>query len=150
MKKKIVHLIIAFIICSCSFLPACFVTSCDRREMTEFYSNDSNYEVIVGKITYSNLTNDGERFIWLESERGSSDYTYSLRIVVGSERYLNEKGITLEVGEELFSITTSTKIWWNGWFFPVVAITRIADNEELLNFETGKANFLYWIQYELH
>ena len=146
MRKRIIHLIIAFIICSCAFLPACFVTSCDRRRMTEFYSNDSNYEVIVGKITYSNLTYDGERFIWLESE----ERTYSLSIVSASEMYLNEKGVTLEVGEELFSITTSTETWWNGWVFPVVAITRIADNEELLDFDTGKANLLYWIQYKLH
>lgn len=147
MKKRIIYLIIAIItFASCCLISACFVSTIDRKKMTIFYSNNSNYEVIEGKITYSNLSSEnGARIIWLETE----DNIYTLKIIPYNENELNKKGIILDAGEDKFSITTSTKTWWDGYIFPIVAIDRIADNEELLDFETGKENLLYWIQNDL-
>ena len=53
------------------------------------------------------------------------------------------------VSENQFKFTSSEKVFWNGWFYPIVAVKSLNGEKTYLDFETGKENWLNYIENEM-
>ena len=61
---------------------------------------------------------------------------------------LVENGFFDVMEEKEFKVITSFYMWWDGWNFPIVGIK--SEDTVYLDYKTGKANLLDWIQNDLN
>ena len=128
----------------------------ERKKLYNYYSEDANYVVIKGKITESEIVK-GEIFLSIEMDVEAYGEIYEnwmidsyfnspyFRIDEQSEIVAEGNGFLGVIEEnKVFEFTTSFRMWWNGWRFPIVGIS--SEETVYLDYDTGKANFLEWIQ----
>ena len=160
-------------------LSGCFLLSIsdkERAEIFSYYSNDDNYLEVTGILINNYLGRDGNTgwFIMFDEEFVSQNEKICKRFPInnpcgaGGKIVSNSQNILIDNGfydllidpdysniypetkpliEEQITIITCPKIWWDGWDPPIVAV-KVGDTV-YLDFETGKANFLDWIQNDL-
>ena len=141
--KKLTFFALSLIITVCVF-SACNMpfASCTakrlRKSMTEYYSNNENYSQLEGKI----ISVGAEKLL---IDVISSNGEFSFREGINSDYFMltNIDSFDLKCGE-VITFTSAPKQFYDGHHFPIVAIEK--DGVVLLDFETGKANLLNWIE----
>lgn len=159
------------------FWAGCFsVTSRERKKLFEYYSEDSVYVNVFGTIRFchfddfggawwsirfdemyvEDLGEDIKRWGGYDSDGkvggGFNIVPQNQEILIANSFYdlfseLNVDGFTECVLDSTIEIISVPRIWWDGWSYPIVQVK--VDNEVYLDFNTGKSNFLNWIQNDL-
>lgn len=176
-KSCIIYLM-ATVLVSLFCLSGCFMLPTmpwQREEMYSYYSDDSNYIEVYGTITANFFDYDGTGWVLLFDDEFvsanqelcknfSSNNPHGAGFQITNKTYeilfengfydlvLDESEIDESVEypaiiEETVYIVTSIRTWW-GMGCPVIQV-RVGDTV-YLDYETGKANFLSWIQNEMY
>ena len=177
-KTFIMGIIIAML-ASLYSMSGCFllpISDKERAEIYTYYSNDDNYFKLTGFLVDNYLDRIGnagwfimfdEDFIAENPELCEKFSNYNPlgapgKIVNKSQNILIENGFydllidteheniypqTEPLIEERITIITNQKMWWEGWDAVIVAVS--VGDTVYLDFETGKANLLDWIQNDL-
>lgn len=140
-----------------------------RRMMKQTYSDDNTYSTIVGQAQIR-YYNEKEMYITLTLDEvlvdnydhyiiGNDYYYYYLptqceTINANGFKELLSEPITDKYGATYYEVTrqvtmiVSEDIWWDG--MSPFAVGLSVDDNEYLPYETGKANLLHYIEYEMH
>ena len=134
-------LVMLFLLFSCDFNASL------RNRMLEYYSDDSNYSELRGII--SSFEQKAHSKEWRFYIRITSE-NHGFPILTNGEQsfqlnYYSEESQALSVGDEVVFISAPMH-FYNGHDLPIVAIKK--DDEILLDFEGGKADYLEWIKEE--
>lgn len=157
-----------FCFSSCVLLPT---SSRQRAKMCSYYSNDDNYVEVSGTMRSCHL-NQGNHIkltILFDEESVSQNKDFykqfislsmTTGVIVGySEIVLIDNGFyalfvnpdyeteAKPMPEEQVTIITCLKMWGDGWD-PVIVSVKVGDTV-YLDFETGKANLLDWVQNDM-
>lgn len=144
----------------------------EREKMYNYYTQDSNYFPVWGGLEVCSDDYDDGRERWvinfnesciayLEDEglikRFIQETSADFLVVNKNQKILEEAGFyenlekagigQNEQGSPIIKIMQSPKIWFDGWG-PVLVSVEMED-VVYLDYETGKANFLDWIQNDL-
>ena len=176
--KTCVICIFIAMLASLNCLSGCLlaVSDWERAKIYSYYGNDENYVEVYGKLVANELWRDN-RILWCiifdedfvsQNEdvckrfASHNPYGTSAKIDKASQEILiNNRFYDLLINydngnvyyenapliEEQVTVITCPKVWWDGWDPPIVAV-RVED-KVYLDFETGKANYLNWIQNDL-
>lgn len=176
-KTCIICILIAML-ASLYCLPGCFLAVSDREraKIYSYYSNDNNYVEVYGKLTTYELGRD-DRIRWCiifdddfvsqhedicKRFASHNPYGTAAKIDKASQEILNINrfyDLLIDYDNEntyykdapliegRVTVVTCSKIWWDGWDPPIVAVK--VEDKVYLDFETGKANYLNWIQNDL-
>ncbi len=139
MKKLIAILMCCLVplISACDFLNGPY-----RKRMLEYYSVDSNYVTLTGKIV--DITYDCVLEIEILTEEhnfptyGSSSMSFQLYTSKASD-------YGLDIGD-IITFTSAPEIFYDGHNLPIVSLSR--GEEQFFTFETGKKEYLEWIREE--
>ena len=145
MRKYLV--VILFVIMFCS-LSACQLLFSPKDSMLEYYSVDDNYGELTGTI--------------VEKTEFTDSCLLKINVTVGRDFYLKD-GIEYDLPiNDYFSIyehaeiydlifvgdsidfVSAPRIFYDGQNMPIVALKK--DEEVLLSFERGKADYIEWIK----
>ena len=119
------------------FLSACDYNAPLRNHMIEYYSQDSNYVDLVGKVI--NIENEAKCEIVIIS--GDCEY-FKLNV---NGYYFSFCGSAQGVEEgDIISFTTAPMLFYNGDKYRIVYLEK--DGEIVYTFEEGKRNLLIWIE----
>ena len=177
-KTCLISIFTALII-SLSCFSGCFLLptgKMERARMCSYYGNDDNYVEARGILTFieldrgdniSLIINFDEEFI-----SQNEDILYKFKkdppcttgkIIGDSKQILIDNGfydLLIDPGYEvtwqnteplidgLITIRIALKIWGDGWD-PIIVSVKVGDTV-YLDFETGKANLLDWVQNEMY
>lgn len=176
--KTCVICIFIAMLASLNCLSGCFLAVSDRQraKIYSYYSKDDNYVEVYGKIIRNEIGRDN-RILWgivFDEEfmarhedickrfANNNPYGTSAKIDKASQEILinncfydllidydNENAYyeNAPLIEEQVTVITCPKVWWDGWDPPIVAVK--VEDKVYLDFETGKVNYLNWIQNDL-
>ena len=137
--------------------------------MTQTYSDDKTYSTIVGqaqiwyydeKAIYITLTLNEVLVDNYNHYKIGNDYHYCFistqceTINANDFKELMSEPITDKYGTTYYEVTqpvtmvVSEDIWWDG--MSPFAVGLSVGDKEYLPYETGKANLLHYIEYEMH
>ena len=145
MRKYLVVILLVIMFFS---LSACQLLVIPKNMMLEYYSVDDNYGELTGTI--------------VEKTEFSDSCLLKINVIAGRDFYLKD-GIEYDLPiNDYFSIYEHTeiydlllvgdsldfvsapKIFYDGQNMPIVALKK--DDEVLLSFEKGKADYIEWIK----
>ena len=146
MKKF--FLIISILIISTLVFFLSFITfsSCEAKEMREYYSDKDNYVVATGTVTHIKYSNDGALYIGLSRVEGHA-YNNTYKFVGKNMTIVRNNGIgnKLKIGDRI-EFVTAPDSFWDGYTPYLVGIT--INGETLLEFEEGFVNLNKWLEEE--
>lgn len=121
-----------------------FSTSCTARKMKDYYSQKSNYVNATGIVTHISYNEDRSALYFGFSDLNPQFDDNSFKIVGDNLLIVQQNGIDriIEVGDQVDFITAD-RYFGDGYVMPIVEIS--VNEEKLLDFEDGFANFLKWL-----
>ena len=121
-----------------------FSTSCASRKMKDYYSQESNYVNATGIVTHISYDENRSALYLGFSDLDPQFDDNSFKIVGDNLPIVQQNGIDekIEIGDQVTFITAA-RYFGDGYVMPIVEIS--VNEEELLNFEEGLANFLKWL-----
>ena len=127
----------------------CFfiITSCTNfsKKEKEYYSDKNNYVTVSGVIDHI-LFDEQNLTVYLGFSMMSEELDDNAFKIVGKNySILNEVDAKnkLKLGE-IVTFVTAPKYFGDGYVMPIVALN--IENEVLLDFEIGFANFIDWVE----
>lgn len=138
----IIHCVAVFmmiILCLCT-LTCCDINKPLRNHMLSYYSDDSNYQTVVGVV----LSNDGSGTLQVQVGDEYSDFIHHQDRIEYFKIYSNLECLSqINVGDEITFIS-APMCFYNGQDFPIVELTK--DNVQYIPFIEGKAKLIEWVQ----
>ncbi len=123
-----------------------------RKKMIVYYENDDSYTEVYAKIVDPPQASDGKGvFIGVEFV-GDVDSEFTAN---GAEGFsmpqtdynsLIENGVDFDNTETVYKFIASPRIWWNGGQPFAVAMYSEDGQTVYLDYDTGKADLLYYIE----
>lgn len=143
MKNKIKTIASILFIIVISLNVLCF-TGCDRNRMINYYSDDSNYKIYIGKLNDISLNILTVSDIKEENQQEILFLYDNYRIIDESVEVLKANGFFEEVsvGDEI-RIKIGLMVWGDGYVIPIAAIW--CNDKCYLDFETGKKHILAYV-----
>ena len=145
MKKFFI--IISILIISILVLSLSLITfsSCEAKEMREYYSDKDNYVIATGTVTHIKYYN-GELYIGLSRVEGPA-YNNTYKFVGENLTIVRDNGIgnKLKLGDRIEFVTAPVS-FGDGYTPYLVGIT--INGEKLLEFEEGFVNLNKWLEEE--
>lgn len=138
MKKLLIFL-------SCCLIPLIMACDCNgpyRKRMLNYYSNDSNYAELNGTIVQ--IQNDHTLEIKILTE-GHNFPTYNEGYQVFGLYTSSVNDYDITEGDNITFIS-APDYFYDGHQLPIVALSK--SEEQYLSFESGKNEYLRWIQEE--
>ncbi len=134
MKKIILFLLVAM----CFSLTSCTLTEKEK----EYYRHKENYIEASGTVTHVKY-NENSTVLYLAFSDLSAKFDDNSFEVVGNNlTILKSKNVEINLGDTL-TFMTAPEYFGDGYIMPIVALWK--DDECLLDFETGFANFQNYI-----
>ena len=139
--KKIICIVL------CLFVMGLPMISCDcnkplREKMLKYYSDDSVYCNLRGEIKEKS-----NRYV--EIEIFTENHTFVSRLATGYIAFIIYGSSCIEKIEvgDVIDFISAPMCFYNGHNMPIVYLEK--EQEVLLSYEDGKANYLNWINYAL-
>ena len=109
--------------------------------MTEYYSEDENYEVLTGEITETEFDDkNGTLYIYIELE-DTYHYNGFFKVISSNEQIMKNNNFYEEINVgDTITITTAPRIFYDGYDCPILSLSF--NNKVYLEFDQGKANLL--------
>lgn len=145
---KRLNILITFVLIAC-LLQGCFIdwNAPLRNHMISYYSDDSNYVNLVGRIVdmQDDVTNKHQRrqieIIILSGNCTEKEFKFN----TPTGYYFSFCGPAQGVKEgDIISFTTAPMLFYNGDTYRIVSLEK--DGEIFYTFEEGKQNLLDWIE----
>lgn len=145
MKKF--FLIISILIISTLVFFLSFITfsSCEAKEMREYYSDKDNYVVATGVVKHIKYYNGALYLGFSNLEPHMSDNSFKIvgeNLVIVRNNGIDNK---LKMGDRI-EFVTAPEYFGDGYVMPIVEIT--VNGEKLLDFEEGFVNLNKWLEEE--
>lgn len=121
-----------------------FSTSCTTGKMKEYYSQQSNYVNVTGILTHISY-NEDRTAIYLGFSNLSPQFDdNNFKIVGNNLPIVQRNGIDekIKIGDQV-NFVTAARYFGDGYVMPIVEIS--VNEEKLLSFDEGFANFLKWL-----
>ena len=127
------------------------VVSCDfnaplRNRMLNYYTEDSNYVLLVGEIKNIKYSKDNKK-IFLEINIITSDHNIPTNSTTGYGEFAiinwDNYQLPINVGDDVV-FTTAPMYFYDGHFLPIVHLEK--DGQEYLSFSDGKEDYCNWIK----
>ena len=125
----ILILAISSVLSSCSY----------SYRMTEYYSDDENYEILSGEITkISNFESD----LYITIDFSDGEYSKIAYVLISAnEQILRSNNFYEEVNVgDMITFTTAPRIFYDSYDLPIVSLSF--NNKVYLEFDQGKVNLL--------
>lgn len=142
MRGKTVYkpLAVSLILC----LVVTLFSACDKKKMLAYYTEKENYLDATGTVTFINYDEDSAALYIAFSDLSYAFDDTCFKFVGENLKVVQDKGIDekLALGKQI-TFTTAPRYFGDGYVMPIVAL--YIDGECLLDFETGYANLLDWL-----
>ncbi len=148
---KIMARTVLFVLICCVTFSGCAIMRCYNRtgfeEAYDYFSGrgKNKYMKFEAKIT-SKRYSSTECVLELDFDKVSYGFSSGVYVANGKNyEVLKENGfLDLDTEDKFVTIVSHPTVFWNGWEYPIVGVQF--DNKVYLDEETGKANYLEYLQ----